>query len=259
MGYGEHYGRAYGTSPDAPLPPEEGYGSGGYGETPYGESPEEDEPLPDPGTQDPIVRLDVRAEPKPALDAAALDNFNFAGRSGQVKDPTGVPWRLDDLRIEALGGEGEALPPVVPGRDETYVLYLLELEAAHPGSAANVATHAERWTALRSRLRNTGNVAFPSPPGRGPYVVETHDGASLLARLEPLAPGIDAVTTDGSEPPTRDSAYEGRWVVITGGRDRTPAPDVAGVTLFELETKTIESTARYPTREAVVNAFFPRQ
>lgn len=149
-----------------------------------------------------------------------------------------APWRLDEVRIDAIQG---TIPPFKPAASET-IKCLFE---PTPGAA----DHLERAKAVARYRRYSGDVAVYDSQGRA-YYREDHEGIDgrQLALLAPLA--ADAT---GFDPSGRPDQGEAMWVVVTEVDDTTTSYEAGAV--LDVEVALIARRAEYPTRSEVRDEF----
>ena len=145
------------------------------------------------------------------------------------------PWRINKIRVEAFH-TSEGLPPVVPGKSETYTV---QLDDRAPDNAPTIE---QRRQALIKYIQD-GFKVVTYQTMRGTYF-RNQAGANQLVLIEPIASGDPGTFSD---PTVRQSNWEARWSVITGGEEVSKYPD-EWVTL-QLETVTIASKDEYSTRQ----------
>jgi hypothetical protein len=157
--------------------------------------------------------------------------------------PYDAPWRVNYVRVDGL----TETPTAIPGESASYNCVLLPENAFQD--------HIDRWAILRDRVRRGPTVDTWQTPDGSVHYREQHsapDGAQLV-EIAPLAPEHDAAGTPQDPPPGRDSAFQARYAVVTGGSiSATRVPKEA--TAITLETTTIALGDEFPTRDALRDA-----
>ena len=153
---------------------------------------------------------------------------------------TGVPWRFNRVRVEGIEG---SVPAVVPGESVSYRVIIHHVDGA--------TDHIERYQVLRSYLPTAPHVVTYQTASGTYFRDQAPGGGTQLVRIEPIHPSA-APGRNAGEPAPRESAFDGRWAVITGGTDETTLPEE--VCILEIETTTIASTDDFPTEQGLRDA-----
>jgi hypothetical protein len=152
-----------------------------------------------------------------------------------------APWRFGSLRADGLTSE---VPAVQPGTEATY----RAIFAPQPPGGNEDDDHIQRMRAATDLYQFAESVVtYRTEQGDAFYRNQGPSDFDPLVRIEPIAASASATE---ETVPGRDSVYEGRWAVVTGGTRVGTLPQQTGVAV-ELQTVTLASMDTYATKTAV--------
>lgn len=167
---------------------------------------------------------------------AVYGGASYGGEEDTVKYRHQHPWAINRIRIEAILSDN-GIPAIVPGESASYTLALSDK------TLPNIAPIEARYERLLEYIETSAQIVTWQTD-RGAYYRNQGEGDQLVC-IKPIEPGVPAT----GDPPIRDSDFEGRWAVVTGGEDLSRFPASDGE--IQLETVTIASLDQFETRESV--------
>lgn len=206
------------------------------------------------GSSPPSVELsgETTVNRPSSYDNTTFDSSTYDGSVSET-DPRirfPAPWVIGGIRVEGID-KATDLGNTAPGESITY--HVVFLPGAKQENDA-IADHVTRYKALREYQQNASAVDAERSPSGECYWREQHGGPSQLVKIKPLEAGAPGTTPDGTEPPGRESLWEGRWAVIDGpGADLTQPTNTnhRGPCALELKTTTIARTSEFPSERAL--------